>query len=532
MCVPPARRASRVRPEGGRVTQNGEGQEAPGGAPQVLTFGAPSVGEVLAERYQLEEHINNDSLGRQMWRGVDVILRRPVAVVLRYPGGDSASEMLSAAVAASRIVHPHLVGVYDAIDEGDRAYVVREWVDGASLRELVADGPLDPDRAATIACAVADAIAAIHGTGMAHGNIHPGTVLIAGDGRVVLTDARADEATTPEADVRAIGAVLYCALTGHWPHTEAGATSVPDAIRDSDGTLTAPRQVRGGVPSYLDELTTDLLNPALTPPTADVLVGELSRFEQEGNHPLFAAEESGFHSFDSASAAPAPPRPTSRKIVVGIAGLIVIALAGVLGAARVLSNHNQPPQPGPGRTSSSAPGNTRTGPTTVLKIGPDQVRIVDDAKGSRNENDTNVRKTVDGDPTTVWRTDQYDGSADFGKIKSGMGVLLDLGADKHVVSVEVQLATGGATLELRAGSTAPTASGMFAVANTEGGAFKVNGADFALIGEVKRDAGTTVVLPGPPDSTVRYLVVWITKLPQLSSGKYQVGIQEIKVSVQ
>src|SRR4051812_20308272 len=150
--------------------------------------------------------------------------------------------MLSAAVAASRIVHPHLVGVYDAIDEADRAYVVREWVDGSSLRELVADGPLDPDRGATIACAIADAIAAIHASGMAHGNIHPGTVLIAGDGRVVLTDARADEATTAEADLRAIGAVLYCALTGYWPHAEAGPTLVPDAIRDSEGRPAAPRQ--------------------------------------------------------------------------------------------------------------------------------------------------------------------------------------------------------------------------------------------------------------------------------------------------
>jgi len=203
------------------VAENGEGQEAPGGAPQVLTFGAPTAGEILADRYQLEGHVADDSHGRQLWRGVDVILRRPVAVVLRYPGGDSAGEMLSAAVAASRIVHPHLVGVYDAIDEGERAYVVREWVDGSSLRELVADGPLDPDRAATIACAVADAVAAIHASGMAHGNIHPGTVLIAGDGRVVLTDARADEATTTEADLRAVGAILYCALTAYWPHAEA-----------------------------------------------------------------------------------------------------------------------------------------------------------------------------------------------------------------------------------------------------------------------------------------------------------------------
>jgi hypothetical protein len=114
------------------VAQVDEGQEGAGASsPQVLTFGSPTVGEILADRYQLEEHVGTDSLGRQLYRGMDVILRRPVAVVLRYPGGDAASEMLAGAVAASRIVHPHLVGVYDAIDETDRAYVVREWVDGS-----------------------------------------------------------------------------------------------------------------------------------------------------------------------------------------------------------------------------------------------------------------------------------------------------------------------------------------------------------------------------------------------------------------
>src|SRR5207248_8147245 len=108
-------------------------------------------------------------------------------------------------------------------------------------REYVADGPLDADGATSVACAIAQAVAAIHATGMAHGNIHAGTVLIGTDGRVVLSDARADEATTPDADVRAIGAVLYCALTGHWPHAEAGASSPPDAARDESDRLRAPR---------------------------------------------------------------------------------------------------------------------------------------------------------------------------------------------------------------------------------------------------------------------------------------------------
>ena len=182
------------------MTQVGEGHEAEGSRP-IMTFGVPRVGEVLADRYRLEEHINDDAVGRQVWRGIDVILRRPVAVVLRYPGGDSAIEMLDAAVSASRVVHPNLVGVYDAIDEGDRAYVVREWVEGAALREYATHTPLDADRATAVGSAVAAATAAMHATGMVHGNIHPGTVLIAADGRVVLADARIDDHASVEADI-------------------------------------------------------------------------------------------------------------------------------------------------------------------------------------------------------------------------------------------------------------------------------------------------------------------------------------------
>ena len=102
-----------------------------------MTFGAPTVGEILADRYQLEEHVNNDSAGRQVWRGIDVILRRPVAVVLRYPGGDSAMEMLQAAVTRAGSSTPTSSASTTPSTRATRAYVVREWVDGQSLRELV-----------------------------------------------------------------------------------------------------------------------------------------------------------------------------------------------------------------------------------------------------------------------------------------------------------------------------------------------------------------------------------------------------------
>ena len=45
------------------------------GVPGVMTFGTAAAGEVLAERYRLEEHVDTDAAGRQIWRGIDTVLR-------------------------------------------------------------------------------------------------------------------------------------------------------------------------------------------------------------------------------------------------------------------------------------------------------------------------------------------------------------------------------------------------------------------------------------------------------------------------
>jgi eukaryotic-like serine/threonine-protein kinase len=498
------------------VAQPGESHE-----PRLLTASSPSaIGEVLAERYELLEHIGDDSLGRQLYRGIDVVLRRPVAVVMRHPGGDSAREMLGAAVAASRIVHPHLVGVYDAIDEHERAYVVREWVDGIALRDIVASSPLDAGRAVAIAWAVTDAVAGLHETGMAHGNIHPGTVLVANDGRVVLTDARTDDAATPENDIRAIGAVIYCALTGYWPHVEAGPTSVPDGMRDNAGALAAPRQVRAGVPTALDALTADLLNPELPLPTADALATELAGFAQVEQEAAFAAEGAlDFDAFSSTTQPVAAPSPAGRKLAVGVVGLLVLALAGTLAAARVLGQDSPSPPVGGQPSGAPAPAKVPSGQPSVIQLKPEQVRIID-PDGNRTEV-KDADKTVDGDPGTGWRTERYT-RAEFGGNKAGMGVWIDLGEAKKVVSVQVQLSRAGATGELRTGTTDPGAGST---------GDKQVVAQYKVVGRTLPDMNTTALFPGG-DEPSRYLLIWLTKLPADGTGRYQVTVGEITVRVQ
>lgn len=521
------------------MTQVGEGQEAGEFAPPAVTFGAPAAGEVLAERYELAEHINDDSAGRQVWRGVDVVLRRPVAVVLRYPGGDSAMEMLQAAVTASRVVHPNLVGVYDAIDEGDRAYVVREWIDGRSLREIVTDeGPLDPARATSIAHAVAGAVAAVHATRMVHGNVHPGTVMVGYDGRVVLADARADGADTPETDIRAIGGILYYSLTGHWPHAEASLdggvvdrrrSALPDAARDGQGALITPRQTRAGVPAFLDDLTMDLLDPAVPSPLADVLAGELDRLDTGGAEEPFLASAGALRFTSADEDVPGPVGPGRRKILVGVAGLLVVALVGLgLGISALTGtgggpqNGNQPVAGTPDATAQASgnPAPAATGrPQKIDLTGDGQVRVVD-PYGDRSEL-RDVEKAVDGNRNEGWETETY--KTNFGSWKRGMGILIDLKQERAISSVQVELSSPGATASLLSGTTAPAQSSKAADQ-------QIISTFTNQIGEPFEDYnGSTMTFSGfQPDQKYRYLLFWITSLPG-DSGAYKIGVQEITV---
>jgi len=516
--------ASDKSTEGGPVTQVGEGQEADEATPPVLTVGAPTVGEVLADRYELAEHINDDAAGRQVWRGVDVVLRRPVAVVLRYPGGDSAQEMLQAAVTASRVIHPNLAGVYDAIDEETRAYVVREWIDGDALRELVAEEPLDAERATTIAHSIASAVAAVHATGMVHGNIHPGTVMIGDDGRVVLADARAADGDTTETDVRAIGGILYFALTGHWPHAEAGASALPDAVRDGSGTIAAPRMVRAGVPAYLDDLTMDLLDARLALPSADVLAAELARLDVATEEPFIV--EAGPLRFAAVDdGAPDQSPATRRKVAIGVAALLAVATAGLLLGISVLADNgsggNGDAGPGAAATATQDPD---TGPPVVTAPQPvplkaEQVRIVD-PEGDRTEL-TDAGLMVDGKPDTAWESDTYR-NLPFGS-KSGMGVLIKFPTELDVTSVQVSLSGTGASAELFSGQGDP--------GSTANGDKRIVADYKTRIGEpIENHDATTLTFGGfPPDQKHQYLLIWFTKLPTTSEGRLRLEIQEIVV---
>jgi eukaryotic-like serine/threonine-protein kinase len=224
---------------------------------------AMGTGRLIAGRYRLQDPIGRGATG-VVWRGRDELLHRDVAVkeVLvtagqapgdsrRTIGAASYQRTLREARAAARLSHPCVVTVFDILDEAGSPWIVMELICGRSLDHVIAeDGPLPPRHAAQVGASLLSALAAAHAAGVLHRDVKPANVLVAGDGRVVLTDfgiakIGADpgltqvgmvvgtpgftppervrgEPATPASDLWSLGATLYAAVEGRGPFERPG----------------------------------------------------------------------------------------------------------------------------------------------------------------------------------------------------------------------------------------------------------------------------------------------------------------------
>jgi hypothetical protein len=210
---------------------------------------------------------------------------------------------------------------------------------------------------------------------------------------------------------------------------------------------------------------------------------------------------------------------TSRRLRRQRAALVSVAATALIGvtAATVPSWQVSPRPAHPAGAGRSQAGEPVNGPHTVT-IDADRVRTVDSTT-NRNEFDFfKAALTVDGNPATVWQTDRYT-SPDFGTLKVGMGIWLDLRSPRRVDSVDVRFSRPGATAELRAGTADPGSS-------PEGDAQVLQ--SYPVVGEPQVNAPATTAFPGSTEPA-RYLVLWLTRLPKTDEGNFQAGIKEITV---
>ncbi len=261
---------------------------------------------LVASRYRLGEPLGTGGMGR-VWLARDEMLRRDVAIKeLVLPHGLSTEERaelrlrtLREARAAARLSHPNVIQIYDVIQSEDEPWIVMEYVRSRSLYEVVRrDGPLSPKAAAEVALAILAALVAAHRAGVLHRDVKPGNVLLADDGRVVLTDfglaafesgegsvtrpglvlgspqyvaperAR-DGVSTPEADLWSLGATLYAAVEGHAPYARTTAMATLTALATEQ--LEPPHRA-GPLRPVLDGLLRKNPRTRMTAPEAEKLL--------------------------------------------------------------------------------------------------------------------------------------------------------------------------------------------------------------------------------------------------------------------
>ncbi|WP_367128475.1 protein kinase [Saccharothrix sp. HUAS TT1] len=150
----------------------------------------PVNGNLLGGRYELAGTLGIGGMA-EVRRGWDTVLRRPVAVKLFHPGNEdveAGKRFDNEARALALLSHPNLVPVYDAGKDGRAAFVVLRLVEGRTLRERLAEGPLTVAEARTLGALLADALAHVHERGVVHRDVKPSNVLLDDEGTPYLAD--------------------------------------------------------------------------------------------------------------------------------------------------------------------------------------------------------------------------------------------------------------------------------------------------------------------------------------------------------
>ena len=284
----------------------------------------PLVGHLLDGRYEILRKLARGGMAT-VYLATDRRLTRTVAVKVMHDNlgsdQDFANRFDREARAAARLSHPNVVSVFDQGNDNGRPYMVMEYVEGSTLRNLISrEAPMEPQRALDLLIPVVSAVAAAHEAGIIHRDLKPENVLISVRGQIKVADfglARAITAHTATAngmligtvsyiapelvthghadtrcDVYALGVMLFEMLTGRKPHT--GETPIQVAYSHVHNEITLPsisapaqwRDTRSAVPPYLDALVVAAAarQPADRPRDAKVLLDHLRQARDAIGH--------------------------------------------------------------------------------------------------------------------------------------------------------------------------------------------------------------------------------------------------------
>jgi len=458
------------------------------------------VGETFADRYELEELVGTGGMS-SVYKAHDTLLERHVALKILHDHYSDDSEFVERFKREARTVaqlsHPNIVTVIDRGEAGGRQFIVFEYIDGESLKELVVrSGHLSVERALEVALEVARGLAFAHQHGLVHRDVKPQNVLLNGDGRAKVTDfgiARSldvehgvtqtgtvlgtsnyiapeqasGQPVDAQTDVYSLGVVLYELLAGDVPfpgenfvtvamkHVNEPPPNLLDVRRD------VPLRVAAAVDRALEK------DPDQRFPSMDAFAAELEACLGELASP---------DGDDATTILPGLP-PAVRRPRRGlspwpfvVAALALLTLGGALAAFLLLRNN--------GATGGASGG-------TAERIPLEAVGTYD-PEGGDGEHDSKIGNAVDKDLDTYWDTEHYRSFQ-----KQGVGLVLSAPPGSKVANVIVRSGTPGFDALIQTGSSP---AGPF----------------HPISGSQTVQETTKFQLDRPVQ---RYLLVWITSVP-------------------
>ena len=312
--------------------------------------------------YELLDEIARGGMG-VVYKARQVNLNRVVALKMILAGqlaNDSdVKRFYAEAEAAAKLDHPGIVPIFEIGQHDGQHYFSMAFVEGESLAKKVIDGPMPPRDAAEMVRKVADAVEYAHQKGIIHRDLKPANVLLDGHGQPKVTDfglakqTQGDSGLTgtgqilgtpsymppeqasgkldevgPPSDVYALGAILYCLLTGRPPFQAASPLDTLKQVLEQEPV--APRQLNPHVPLDLETIALKCLEkePARRYAKGVDLADELGRFLR--GEPILARPvgpvERTWHWCKRNRALAGLTAATALSLIVGIIGSSYFAI--------------------------------------------------------------------------------------------------------------------------------------------------------------------------------------------------------------